>query len=112
MPFAIRSLQSRIIVLFTLMLMSLQLGDVLLLNKVGTANARNNIGEELLTAERIFNRLLEQNALQLAQGARILSADFAFREALATGDRATVISALSNHGARINADAVMLVGPV
>ena len=39
----------------------------------------------------------------------MLAAEFAFREAIATGDNGTVVSALENQGARINASAVLYV---
>jgi diguanylate cyclase (GGDEF)-like protein len=45
------------------------------------------------------------------QAAEIVSKDYAFREAVATGDAATISSVLRNHGARINASVVMLVSP-
>jgi len=106
----IRSLQTRIVVFFVLLLFALQMGGFLLINTAGVNNARKTIADELVTGERVFNRLLEQNSLQLAQGASILSADFAFREAIGTNDRGTITSALSNHGARINAKLMLLIG--
>ena len=39
----------------------------------------------------------------------MLASDFAFREAVATGDVATLLSALENQGARIKAQAVLYV---
>jgi diguanylate cyclase (GGDEF)-like protein len=104
------SLKIRIVIFFTLLLLALQLADGLLLNTAGTANTRKTLGEELQTGERVFHRLIDQNALQLTRSARLMSADFAFREALATGDRETIVSALSNHGGRINAQVMMLIG--
>ncbi|HSP62623.1 MAG TPA: hypothetical protein VLQ90_06555, partial [Pyrinomonadaceae bacterium] len=67
----IRSLQTRIVVFFVLLLFGLQTGGFLLINSAGVNNARKTIADELVTGERVFNRLLEQNSLQLAQGARI-----------------------------------------
>jgi len=45
------------------------------------------------------------------QSATVLAADFGFRAAIATNDAQTVESALRNHGARIHADLMQLVGP-
>ena len=39
----------------------------------------------------------------------MLAADFPFREAVATHDVGTLASVLSNHGARIGADAMLFV---
>jgi diguanylate cyclase (GGDEF)-like protein len=72
-------------------------------------NARQKIDGELDVGERIFARLLEQNRDQLSQTARVMAADYGLREAIATDDRATVISALRNHGGRIDADMTLLV---
>jgi diguanylate cyclase (GGDEF)-like protein len=102
-------LQSRIILFFVSLMLIAQLGGLALINTVGVATAKKSIGHELMTGERVFNRLLEQNNLQLAQGARILSSDYAFREALTSRDYETIVSALNNHGERINAQVMMLV---
>src|SRR5207244_9433027 len=53
--------------------------------------------------------ILAQNQARLEQGAAILSADFAFRQAIATNNLATIDSVLRNHGARLGANAMMLV---
>jgi diguanylate cyclase (GGDEF)-like protein len=102
-------LQGRII-LFVSGLLITVLGSVLLVvNEVNSRNARAAIDEGLAVGERVFGRLLEQNSRQLAQAAEILSQDFAFRQAVATGDLQTTESVLANHGARINADLITLV---
>ncbi len=106
----IGGLQGRIIVFFVLLMLVVQVGGLALINTVGASNARNAIHDELVTAERVFARLLDQDAARLAQGARILAADYAFREALASNDHETIVSALGNHGARIDAQVMMLVG--
>ena len=70
--------------------------------------AKTRIAEDLTVGQRVFLRLLEQNSQQLAQAASVLAADFAFRDAIATRDRATIASVLANHGRRIHANVVML----
>jgi len=59
------------------------------------------IAKELATSERVWRRLLDQNAARLRQGAQLLAGDYGFRTAVATADRETVLSALENHGKRI-----------
>jgi diguanylate cyclase (GGDEF)-like protein len=103
-------LQGRIIFFITGLLVVV-LGSVLLVvNAVNSRNAHATIDENLAVGERVFRRLLEQNGRQMAQTADILSLDFAFRQAVATGDRQTTESALANEGARVGADLVTLVG--
>ena len=106
----IRSLQFRIAVAFALLLLIVQAAGLVLINTVLTRTTNRDIEQKLVVGQRIFGLLHEENSRQLAQAASILSADFPFREAAATRDRETVISALVNQGARINADITMLAG--
>jgi diguanylate cyclase (GGDEF)-like protein len=105
-----RSLQTRIIALFLLLIVLVQVGGFVLINTVGMATARKSAGDELVAGARVFDRLLDQDTQRLVQGARLLSADYAFREAIATGDADTITSVLANHSKRIDADVMMLVG--
>ena len=106
----IGSLQTRIIALFLAVMVTVQLGVFALINTVGITAARKTVGDELAEGARVFDRLLEQDSQRLMQGARLLSSDYAFREAIATGDADTVHSVLANHGKRIEADLMMLIG--
>lgn len=72
-------------------------------------NITRLLKEELLVSERIFLTLLNDNSAQLKNRAEILADDFAFKNAVATNERDTVISVLANHANRINADMVLLV---
>ena len=65
-----QSLQTRILALFLLLLLAVQLGGFVLINTVGVASARKTIGEELVAGAQLFNRLLEQDRQRLVQGAR------------------------------------------
>jgi diguanylate cyclase (GGDEF)-like protein len=105
----IRRLQTRILALFVLLMVVVQLGGFLLINTVGIAAARKTIGDDLVRGARVFDRLKEQDTERLVQGVRLLSSDYAFREAIATGDGGTITSVLWNHGKRIDADIMMLV---
>lgn len=104
-----RHLRTRITVFFVALLALVQLAAFVAVNAANSTNARQKIEDELGVGERIFARLLEQNRERLLQAAKVLAADFAFREAIATNDIGTVLSALQNHGARIDANAMMLV---
>lgn len=104
----LRSLQTRIIVFFVLLLCVLQGVTLFLMSAANERIAKNQIAQELIVGERVFRRLLEQNSQQLSLAASVLAADFAFREAIATRDEGTIASVLGNHGRRINANVVML----
>lgn len=59
----------------------------------------------------VFLEVLANRGAQLSQSLSVLSADFAFKRAIATQEQETIVSVLSNHGARIGADAVVLFSP-
>jgi len=106
----LRSLQGRIVALSIVLLLLVQGGGFLLISAAGVAGARVTVADELATAERVFLRLMDQSALRLAHGARLLSSDLAFREAIGTGDREVIASVLRNHGDRIDAAYMALIG--
>jgi diguanylate cyclase (GGDEF)-like protein len=105
-----RSLQTRILALFLLLMVIVQVGSFFLINTVGMSAARKTVGEALVSGARVFDRLLEQDARRTVQGARLMSGDYAFREVISTGDRQTIASVLVNYGKRIDASLMMLIG--
>ena len=104
-------LSTRMALVFALLFTLLQLGVLLLVDPMSTRVAAERNALELQVGERVFLRLLDQNRQRLLQAAEVLSRDYAFRKAVATGDSATIASALNNHGARIRASVMMLVSP-
>lgn len=103
-----QSLRAQIaIVVVTLMLVA-QFAAFGVISTVIRENARSNVNQQLVVAERVFHQVLRSNGEKLTQAAGVVAADFGFREAVATHDENTVVSALHNHGARIDADVVML----
>src|SRR5690348_13952302 len=105
----IQRLQTRITVLFVALLALVQVAAFWFVNAANSSNAHAKVEEELNVGQRVFARLLEQNTDKLKMSARVLAADFAFREAIATHDNGTIASVLANHGARIGADAMLFV---
>jgi diguanylate cyclase (GGDEF)-like protein len=97
------------IVFLVVLLGAVQLTEFMLTNSASYHAARGKIEDELGVGARVFERVLRQNAESESQAASVLVSDFAFREAVATGDVPTVASALENHGARIHAGAVLFV---
>src|SRR5262250_2927859 len=105
----IQRLQTRIIVFFVALLAVVQVVAFWFVNAANSNIARTKVEDELVVGQRVFARLLDQNAEKLKLSARVLAADFAFREAIATHDNRTIASVLTNHGARIGADAMLFV---
>ena len=102
-------LSSRIVALSLALLLLVQ-GAVFSVVRVSIErSARNQIAQELQVGERVWLRLLDQNAQKLSQGAALLAADFGFRSAVSSADLDTIRSALQNHGARIGATVTALM---
>ena len=106
----INSLESRIVALFISLMLTLQIAAFIYINQAIDANARNAVHNELMVGERVFKRLLEQNAQKLTTGAKVLAADYAFRDAVASHNQETIASALKNHGERIGSAITVLIG--
>ena len=75
------------------------------------ANVTKLLKNELETSERVFSTLLDDNRIQLKNRAELLADDFAFRDAVATNERETIISVLANHANRVDANLVALISP-
>lgn len=104
----VRSFRTRLIILFAGLA-----GGVLLVSLLTVWLATNNqlnrtVARELAVSERVLSELLDQRAQQLRQSAQVLADDFGFRQAVASGDEDTIISALINQGERIGTDLMVL----
>jgi diguanylate cyclase (GGDEF)-like protein len=93
----------RIVALFLGLLLIIQFISFHLVERSIDENARKALYESLDLGERVLDRLLLQNATHLYESTRLLSADYGFREAIASDDRETLVSALDNHGERLGA---------
>lgn len=102
------SVQSRIIVLFLLLILGVQLLGFTAIRGSITSGARDSLQEQLDIGERVFRSLLEQHAKTLVQTASILAADYGFRQSITTNDQETIVSALSNHRGRVGAKLAIL----
>jgi len=104
----LNSLGTRIVLFFVALLVLVQGLGAFLVIQANAQIARQAMDQELEQGERVFKQLLAQNQARLEQGAGILSADFAFRQAIATNDTGTILSVLRNHGARVGASVMTL----
>jgi diguanylate cyclase (GGDEF)-like protein len=105
----IRSLQYRIAALFVGLLVLVMALILVLVSRSNERTIAAEMEQGLSTGAHVFTRLVEQNRRQLEITAAVLSADFGFREAVATQDRPTIRSVLSNHGLRIGAQVMMVI---
>lgn len=102
-------LQDRIVAFFVILLVVVQVAAFFFIRQSAENTARNAMREELRVAERVFNRLLAQNAQRLVEASRVLASDFGFRAAVATQEAQTIGEALRNHAGRIRASGMAMV---
>jgi diguanylate cyclase (GGDEF)-like protein len=96
----------RIVFFSVLGVLALQLLAFGLIRSATESNARRALAAELDVGAKVWAELLEQRAQRLRQAAAVLASDYGFRDALSSGDLATLESALDNHGGRIGAEVV------
>ncbi len=101
----------RLILFFAITLLAIQTATIVTVRTV----LRNTLVEDgrtqIAAAETRFVRELDALEQQLAEGVRLLTLDFALRQAIADRDTATVVSALRNHGRRVGASRMLLISP-
>lgn len=108
-PAPFRSFETRIVVFFVVMLTAVQISAFLVVSAANEIIARRELANQIRIGERVFERVLEQNARQLAQIGAMLATDSVFHGALAARDSTTITSVLKRHGEHVNASLVMLV---
>ena len=99
----------RFVALSLVLLLAVQAAGLAVVDRSIDRQARNQLDGELRVGERVWLRLLDTQAQRLRQGAALLSSDYGFRTAAASGDAETIASALRNHGARIGASVAGLL---
>ena len=104
-----KTLRGRIIFFFLGLFILVQLGAFYAVYAVSTRNAHAVIYDELATGRKIFDQKIKSRSERLATAAHGLSGDFAFKTVFAKGDRLTLLSAMRNQAARIQADVMLIV---
>jgi diguanylate cyclase (GGDEF)-like protein len=108
--FQFRSLTLRIAVAYAA-LSTVILAAILLLAGNGIARfGEDSASRDLAANARVFDEIIALRAQQMRGSADVLSRDFGFREAVATGDKATIESALVSLRERSRSDAAFVVG--
>ncbi|GAA6205209.1 EAL domain-containing protein [Thalassotalea sp. SU-HH00458] len=67
------------------------------------------IERQMRYAQNVLTEYLSSQEQLLVTATRVLTADFGFKQAIATRDKNTIESVLLNHGERINADLMVMV---
>ncbi|MCD5976941.1 bifunctional diguanylate cyclase/phosphodiesterase [Pseudomonas quasicaspiana] len=84
---------------------------VFLAVKAATGDAvRSQAQTQLEVGTRVFADVMDMRGKRLRDGVQLVSADFGFRDAVASSDALTILSVLLNHGSRINANDMFLLG--
>lgn len=104
-----KSFQTRLIVFFGGLLVMVLAASFLAVHEASVDNARRVIAADLGQDAAVFRRLLGERTQHLLEAARLLSSDFAFKEAYATADRETLLSVMENHLGRMTGGDRMLV---
>lgn len=99
-----RSYSLRVLVSIVGLVIAVQTTTYWLARGMIRSSSVENGHRELNVAGDIFTELLFNRGQQLLQSTEILVNDFAFRDAVASGEESTIRSALGNHAARVSAD--------
>ena len=104
-----RSFRSRMLVLVVGLVLVTQAVAFLLVSFANTRNATRQIAANLEVGAGVFRRLIDERSTGLIANARLLSGDFAFKQAFASADSGTLLSAMDNHLGRMEADLMLLL---
>src|SRR5437868_8909645 len=104
-----RSLSARLTVQFALLFAVAMLGVSAALSTFIAGAASRQVAGQLQSSGAVYDRLWQERAHELQNAAQLLSRDFGFRAAVASGDQATIQSALGNAAARLRVRSAFIV---
>src|SRR5947209_1646453 len=104
-----RSLSARLTVQFALLFAAAMLAVSAALSSFIAGAASHQVEGQLQSRGAVYDRLWEQRAHELQNAAQLLAHDFGFRAAVASGDQATMQSALGNVAARLSVRSAFIV---
>src|SRR4029078_8444465 len=96
-----RSLSARLTVQFALLFAAAMLIVSAALSTLISGSASRQVESQLQSSGAVYDRFWLQRSHELQNAAQLLAHDFGFRAAVATGDQATIQSALGNAGTRL-----------
>src|ERR1044071_7658162 len=104
-----RSLSARLTVQFALLFAIAMLVVWAALYTFIAGSASREVESRPRSSGAVYDRLWQQRAHELQNAAQLLSRDFGFRAAVATGDEATMRSALGNAAARLKVRTAFII---
>ena len=104
-----RSLSARLTVQFALLFAAAMLVVSAALSTFIAGAASREVASQLQSSGAVYDRLWQQRARELQNAAQLLARDFGFRAAVASGDQATMQSALGNAAARLRVRSAFIV---
>ncbi|MBI5815137.1 MAG: HAMP domain-containing protein [Nitrospinae bacterium] len=104
-----RSFRARILALFLILLAIVQSAVFVAVNRANINSATAQIESALAVTAGVLRQIVHERNRSLVESAKVMSGDYAFKQAIATHDQGTIISVLNNHKARIGADVMLLV---
>src|SRR5436853_4336193 len=104
-----QSLSARLTVQFALLFAVVMLAVSAALSTFSAGSASREVQSQLQSSGAVYDRLWQQRAHELQNAAQLLARDFGFRAAVATGDEATMQSALGNAAARLKVRTAFIV---
>jgi len=105
------SFRTRILGLLLALVVTTQIATMIALVVKTQGEAQSRARAELEAGGRVLSNLMHTRAEQLRNAVQVLVADFGFKEAVASGERGTVLSALENSAGRIDADLAVFFDP-
>jgi adenylate cyclase len=84
--------------------------SLIAVQRLESRRAERDVEAGLELTRALFEDLLAKHDRELASALKLLAGDFAFKQAVATRDPATVHSAALNHRARMGADLLLVAG--
>nr|NUR36916.1 EAL domain-containing protein [Sphingomonas sp.] len=104
-----RSLSARLTVQFALLFAAAMLAVSAALSSFIADSASRRVESQLQSSGAVYDRLWQQRAHELQNAAQLLARDFGFRAAVASGDQATIQSALGNAAERLKVRSAFIV---
>ena len=104
------SFRLRLALLFVATLIAVQIFTALLIYGVARRAFIAEGERQLSAGAAAVARQLDDISSRVADNVQVLSLDYALRAAIAQHDQSTVLSALRNHGRRIGAERMLLIG--
>ena len=105
------SFRSRILILIIGLVVATQIVTLVAVSARIGDDVREQANEQLQSSGSVVGQLMAVRSAQLANAVSVLAADFGFREAVTSSDRATIVSAMENQAGRAHADLALVLDP-